>query len=741
MSFYQLFLDESGDFKEIFGKKPSIIAGYLIKGSSSNAEAIRNAEAEALSLLNEIKLQKPEFYASINPMRLHGKEDYEKECLPYFYIELFKKLILEPQDKNTTIRLVQISNKENFTKTNSDETYLNTLSEGVVELMKLLLRETTNDDEEVHINITYATRLDVDYNERTGHYTSIEIQKYERYIKTKINTLLTFMPEQRSKMHYNLNYEKADYSAALHIADSICFALRGCRDDFFDKPIENDTKKLYDELETLKNNRKYFININVANGTLINTIKDTILNHRLAEGMCNFFSHKKLEYYQPTFLCMLMQEMEKLSSDTIKKQYQATSDMINSLILENHLNEAQDILARMIPCLENCLSKNYINKWFLFDLNYLMLTIATHKGNINNAERLISKCDTLLNELPIDNKNIDYIIGYKLRICEHYKNIFDFNTAQGILAKLANQERLLKQVNSSALLNINTENIKSDLLGKILSSYVQCYIYNPQKHDAKSLQEAYAISEQAIAEFNEANYISRQYQYRAALEVIANNPYKAFGWLYKSIFFKDITAINESNTSPIVEYIQEKNDLFALMHYANIMEKAEQADMKILYDSAIQILGKTFIDKLVTNRYPNFIIKWKFTKAKLALGYAKQNIINQEYNTYINSCTQNLNDLTTYCMGLGIAADKSIMLLPLSASVKETLGLLKQKYTTLHYAMQKTSPDSEIVIPESIKTYFTEWNWLVDVDLTKLRFSKTEMIDRLKNMLNSIPML
>ena len=92
-------------------------------------------------------------------------------------------------------------------------------------------------------------------------------------------------------------------------------------------------------------------------------------------------------------------------------------------------------------------------------------------------------------------------------------------------------------------------------------------------------------------------------------------------------------------------------------------------------------------------------------------------------------------------MGLGIAADKSIMLLPLSVSVKETLGLLKQKYTTLHYAMQKTSPDSEIVIPESIKTYFTEWNWLVDVDLTKLRFNKTEMIDRLKNMLNSIPML
>ena len=137
-----------------------------------------------------------------------------------------------------------------------------------------------------------------------------------------------------------------------------------------------------------------------------------------------------------------MQEMEKLSSDTIKRQYQATSDMINSLILEKHLNEAQDILDRMIPCLENSLTKNYINKWFLFDLNYLMLTIATHKGNINNAELLISKCDTLLNELPIDNKNINYIIGYKLRICEHYKNIFDFNTAQEILAKLANQERI-----------------------------------------------------------------------------------------------------------------------------------------------------------------------------------------------------------------------------------------------------------------------------------------------------------
>ena len=96
----------------------------------------------------------------------------------------------------------------------------------------------------------------IEYNERTGRYTSIEIQKYERYIKAKINTLLTFMPEQRSKMHYNLTYEKADYSAALHIADSICFALRGCRDDFFDKPTENDTKRLYDELKTLKNNRR-----------------------------------------------------------------------------------------------------------------------------------------------------------------------------------------------------------------------------------------------------------------------------------------------------------------------------------------------------------------------------------------------------------------------------------------------------------------------------------------------------
>ena len=71
------------------------------------------------------------------------------------------------------------------------------------------------------------------------------------------------------------------------------------------------------------------------------------------------------------------------------------------------------------------------NEQLDFDMHFFMLTIATHKGEVDVESEEISKCRSLVKKLPYTWENLEYYLNYKMREIEHLNNIFDFSATIG----------------------------------------------------------------------------------------------------------------------------------------------------------------------------------------------------------------------------------------------------------------------------------------------------------------------
>ena len=122
MLVYSLFLDESGNFKEQSKTaRPSMVAGYLVRERSVD-------DVWATNALARIKNAHRDEYEGISIHPYHAMED-AKENVPHvadFATELLTYFVKDP------VRMVRFDNQKGIVIVDSDTTYLNVFTNGVL---------------------------------------------------------------------------------------------------------------------------------------------------------------------------------------------------------------------------------------------------------------------------------------------------------------------------------------------------------------------------------------------------------------------------------------------------------------------------------------------------------------------------------------------------------------------------------------------------------------------------------
>jgi hypothetical protein len=681
MKRYQLFLDESGGFIENQNgkkaQKPSCVAGYLAEDKECN-------ELWAKSVFRETKNSNISFSKiSIDPF--HGLESFNNPNLTAFVTALLQRLC-----NNKSIRLVEFKNMKGLDIVNSNTTYLNVLTEGIIQLIKELLAGTQDE-----------VRLDIIYAERSG----IKISEYTERLNERLILQLAAFPQQtKNRFKYTIQWGSAKKENVLMLADAVCSAVRG-----FSNLFSKEEKEIIRNLK----NRPKGLRYSVLENKAWQNMEALLIENRLADFVYHWYirvdDDKALKEHKDEFKEIVIEKFRTSSPNFIRSQFKLLSQIIDSIINERKYTIANIVMDHLFNDFFPLLEQAGVEiKRHLFDLHFYRLTTCTHQGAVALGNREMQICDELLKKIEWTYEDLEYLLSYKLRKVEQQKNAFDF---KGALETLTGMEMLLKE----SLLVISmvddlgefTKNIKSKMLGKVLGSKVAVESYLLDEMPA--LKELILHdSDKAIQQFTERADIARQYQTRAMAEYKLGNYENAVKAL------KEAAGVQDDKLMMLVRRFKENRDEFGLMHYANIMALATASDLQIgkeMYEAWNQEDPLELVNNLEVN-YPKYVIQWRVATTRFNLGSGVKADI--YYKLAIEEALKDVNVPTVYAAGLAIQAEYNGNL----HGKEKELELLKIRFTKFMLSN----------IPQTMRDCFKGWDELITAKKGSKERTKQELL-------------
>ena len=666
MKRYQLFLDESGGFIEVRHgksvKKPSIVAGYL-------SETKECTEKWAKSIFRDVKNSDSRF-AKINIDPFHGMETVNNP-----YLTAFITAVLQEMCNNKCIRLVEFKNMKGFDIVNSNITYLNVLTEGIIQLIIELLAGTRD---KVNLDIIFAERA------------CIKINEYTERLKERLILQLAAFPQQtKTRFTYTIRCGSAKKDNVLMLADAVCSALRG-----FSSFFHAEEKAI---IRTLKNRPKG-LRYSVLENKAWQNMEALLIENRLADFVYHWYvridDDIALKEREEEFKEKVIEKFKTGSPNFIRSQFKLLSQIIDSIVSERKYKAADMVMDHLFDDFFPLLEQAGIEvKRHLFDLHFYRLTTCTHQGAGALGNREMQICDELLKKIEWSYEDLEYLLSYKLRKVEQQKNAFDF---KGALETLTGMEMLLEE-SLKVITMVNdlgefTKNIKSKMLGKVLGSKVAVESY--LLDEMPELKEWILLdSDKAIIQFTEPVDITRQYQTRAMAEYKLGNYENAVKALKKA------AGVTDDNLMMLVWSFKEKKDEFGLMHYANIMALATAEGSQLgkeLYEAWEQENMADLINEMEVG-YPKYVIQWRVATTSCNLGAnVKAELY---YKLAMNEALKDINVPTIYAAGLAIQA--------------EYCGNMQGTEKQLELLKVRCAKFMESNIPETIRVYFKGWDKLL----------------------------
>ena len=651
MNYFELYLDESGQFKEL-GKngRPSIVAGYLMNKKCS--------EAWAENVFAKTKAMNPAF-SKIDTKRFHAKEE-NSTTISEFNICLLENL------QNNDATMVVFKNGRGNNIVNSDITYLNVFAEGIIKLMYHLLANYKGD---ISLNITYATRIQVEEKEKSGIIKPIQDDEYiERIQERIILRMAQITPNERKRIRYTLQWGSARESALLMLADAINYSFRG---GF--SALSPEQKERVGALKHL-----FF---NVVEHSRWETIQAYLASNRWAESVYMWYGEyfdELQERYTGEFNLLIIEKLQHLGTASSKVQLEILSNLTKVLIDMRNYETANKFMERLDKRLYPLLEKEgLLSPEIEFDLHFFRLTTATHQGDLDESEKQIKICRSKLSQLPATWETLDYYLSYKLREAEHQKNTFDF---QGAIDNLDKLEQILTDAISVVKmideLGEFGERIKSITLGKVLGSRVlaRCYLSYESK---EQLALARIDSDAAIEQFHRQSDKERQYLTRTMVEYLDGRFEEALAWLGKAYRLEDAAP---AKLLGILR--KDKNaSVFGILYYTSLMAAALKEDVILGKEmfSAWNVVppGDIIPD---SHEYPTNIILWRIATCK-AIMHPKAAYT--YYKEAISATDSNPRNLPHYMARLAMKAEYEGLL---GSTNKEKL---KKKVTPFEEDFQK----------------------------------------------------
>lgn len=630
MEYFELYLDESGQFKER-GKygHPSIVAGYLMHKKCS--------EAWAENIFAKVQ-DKNSSFSKIDIKHFHAMEA-DQALIPEFNVCLLEAL------QNGGAEMVVFKNARGNDIVNSDITYLNVFAEGIFRLMYDLLVRFTGD---IRLSITYAKRLQVEEKEKSGIIQTIADDAYTERIQERILLRMAHIaPNDRRRITYTMHKDSAQRSPLLMLADAVNYSFRG--------GVSSLSPAQKARIGAL--NQRIF---DVLAHSGWEQIQASITSNRWAEAVYSWYGEyydELQERHHGEFHRLIIDRLRLLGTASSKVQLEILSNLSKALIDTRNYRTANKFMERLDQKLFPLLSEaGLLSPDADFDLHFLRLTTATHQGDLAEAENQIRICREKLPHLPATWETMDYYLSYKLREAEHQKNTFDF---QGAVANLDQLERILTDAVSVVQmideLGEFGERIKSTTLGKVLGSRVTARCYLAYESPAQ-LALARDDSDAAMEQFHRPQDKARQYMTRSMVEYMDGRFEDALRWLGKAYGAEDADP-----AKLLAELRKDKNAaVFGIYYFTGLMAAALRHDHPLgreMFDAWNLIPPADMIPD--SNEYPTNIILWRMAACKAMM---RQGTAHQYYEKAISVTDSNPKNLPHYMARLAMKAEREGLL-------------------------------------------------------------------------------
>lgn len=677
-----LYLDESGDFEAdgSMHDNPSLVGGYLTYDKPMTME-----EAKKIC---------------------EGRQIHCCEMPKQEFASLAMRILENMKSQGCS--LVVFENKERLEIVDGDTTYLNIISEGVVQLMQLLKSRFDS----IEFNLIIAQRVAVkrpDYKYRPeGYY--ISWAEYKKRLQERIIIGASKTTSDFNIKNWNVEFRDARTDFRLMLSDVVCHSRFRINKKFDEKQKEK-LNQLFEEA---------FI-FSVYPSELETTIGRSLVKGNIADAIFELLvaDNKSID---PKYLNEIQYALQGVNETSRDIHYKMLfSRIMNLLHVGNELELAQSILDRFRKYfLNNPRYKDLIPTNFKMDMSLLGLTIATHEGAIMKANSEIDYCTELLPFLVRRWESIDYYFIFKIRYAVHLINSYDMKRCISEMDQLEciidNTFALFPLADGFGDLCVD---IKSDVKGKVFGNRLQARL-NLMKTDSTQYELAVIDSENAMKEFSRLSDLNRQYQYRSRIEYEAGGYKSALEWLKKSIISNDS---NDScgNLKIMISNIISGNKMeaaFSLMHFANIMLLAKEANDNEVFTEIHTAWKQNNVDEYLKNSFveahPYEIIYWKI--GKLACLTGSHSAGEEKINIALRICNKSKDNISLKAIGLGILADKVFLLSSIDSNKQSNL------VTTISTLCSEYESFMRLELPDSMEVHFGTW----EKQINQLKDRKTK---------------
>lgn len=247
-----LYLDESGNFEKDgrMRDNPSLVGGYL-----KYDQPMTDEEAEAIC---------------------QGKKIHSYKLPPLEFASLAISTLGKMQREGCYF--VIFENKERLEIVDGDTTYLNIISEGVVQLMQLLKSRFG----QIEFNLLIALRVAVNrpeykYQEK-GFYISWD--EYKKRLQEKIIIGASKIAKDFHIKNWDIKFADANKDFRLMLSDIVCHS-RFRQNKKFDENQKNELEKLYNEgfiFSVFPEELDVSINRNLVKGNIAEAFFDVLIS-------------------------------------------------------------------------------------------------------------------------------------------------------------------------------------------------------------------------------------------------------------------------------------------------------------------------------------------------------------------------------------------------------------------------------------------------------------------------------
>lgn len=684
---FELWLDESGDFKEDSNlrKNPSLVGGVLVEKGGLSPREVKDI---------------------LNNDYVHSNE-IEYEVFGDYAVGVLSDI----REKNG--ELVIFENQERLEIIDGSTTYLNILSEGIIQLLQLLSAQYGY----IELELLVAVRLNVEI-QHSSPGRIIDEDEYTRRLEEKIIVGLARRTLSNNKnWSWSINMASARRDQRLMLADVVCNSFLTKNSRKFNDGHREELKSLYNEI----------YHFTVFEKATEAYIKKLLGEGEIGEAIFEVYTIEE-KINEKALVGIILEKLKMLDDEGIRMQLLNIKIRIGALIkIDSDFIKTKNMLIgiqeEFIPLLEK---SNMDLGVFPLDIYLYLLTVYTHEGNLELAEGQIELCEEGIKGLGNRWESIDYYFMFKIRQAVHDINSFDFSKAVDNMTEVIHtlDDTLGLFTLAKGIGDICTE-IKSDIMGKALGTRLQGRTYLI-RDDIEQLDKARKDSDRAIMEFMHDSDVTRQYQYRSNIECEGGNYSEGVNYLCNSM---EVEYEDENSLVELLNLIMEKQltvRLYSLMHYTKIMSESKINKDEEVSETMFSAWNKAKLgsDDVITNpinAHPYEIILWKLGSYMGSAGNIAA--ASNYYNDAIRICNSIPDRLTLRATGLGIMAEKASVLGGAGDKYRKEFNSATRDF------MNNYNQFMEANLPKSMITYFSHWKDSLDsLEKTKDLHEKTRIL-------------